>query len=126
MPSGSYLAEGLVMISTRSMELAGSCWRKAAPATPASPEGRPSMRICTLEEPRKKTLPSMSTVTEGTLVRSSWALAPVWVRSLPTLNTRRSIFISNVLCCSITTASSRLRMAGSRAMSPRRTGGPGL
>ena len=47
MPSGSYFADGLVMTSTRSMELAGICSRNAFWAAPVNPEGLPSMRICT-------------------------------------------------------------------------------
>ena len=118
MPSGSYFADGLVMTSTRSIELAGICSRNAFWAAPVNPEGLPSMRICTCEEPRSDTLPSMSTATEGTLTSSSLAVPPAAERSFPTLNTLRSMSISRELASSTTTASSKALTRGLRAMLP--------
>ena len=83
-PSGSKRAEGLVMSSTRSTALAGKDSKKASRAPPASPEGRPSMRICTPADPRRVMLPSMSTLTEGMFSSNSVVLPPRLVRSLPT------------------------------------------
>ena len=120
-PSGSYFAVGFVMTSTRSMELAGIAARNDVRAAPVMPEGRPSIRICTLPDPRNVMLPSMSTATLGTFASSSVAVAPLAVRSLPTLNTRRSIIISSVLRSSTTSAASSASTAGSSRMSPRFT-----
>ena len=47
-PSGLYCADGLVITSIRSIELAGSCWMVSARLAPfIDVEGLPSMRICT-------------------------------------------------------------------------------
>ena len=118
MPSGSYFAEGLVMTSTRSMELAGICSKNAFCEAPLSPEGRPSMRICTWDEPLSETFPSISTVTEGTFTSNSLAVPPAADRSFPTRNTRRSINISRELSSAMTSASSRSFTLGLRVITP--------
>jgi len=77
-PSGLYLAEGLVITSIRSMESAGNCESTSARlAAPIKALDRPSIRICTLVSPRKLTLPSMSTCTEGMFCSTSAALPVV-------------------------------------------------
>ncbi len=118
-PSGSYLAVGLVMISTRSMLLAGICSSRLWVAEPVIPEGRPSMRMVTLPEPRRLRLPSMSTSMLGTLRSNSVAVDPALLRSSPTRNTLRSIIISRLDLCSTTSAASKACMLGSRRSVPR-------
>ena len=117
-PSGSYFAEGLVITSIRSMALAGICSKKAFSVAPVIPEGLPSMRICTFDDPLKEMLPSISTETEGTLTSNSLAVPPAADRSLPTLKTRRSMSISSVLASSNTIASSRLLIRDCSWMTP--------
>ena len=72
-PSGSYFAEGLVMISMVSMLLAGICCRASEPCKML---GRPSMSTVNEELPRKLTLPSMSTWTEGVFSKAVTAEPP--------------------------------------------------
>jgi len=91
MPSGSYLAEGLVMISMFSMAEAGSC-RKAS--LPESTLGLPSIRTVKLEEPLSETFPSISTSTEGVFSSTSTAVPPAALMSWLTLITFLSILYS--------------------------------
>lgn len=70
-PSGLYLAEGFVMTSIFSISLAGSCCKTSARLRPMRAEVRPLMRMRTLSDPRRLTLPSMSTSTEGTFCSKS-------------------------------------------------------
>ena len=112
-PSGSKRAEGLVINSTRSTALAGKDSRKASLAPPDRPEGRPSIKICTPEDPRRVMLPSMSTWTEGMFSSNSVVLPPRLVKSLPTWNTRLSTRISMTEACSTTKASFKAVISGS-------------
>src|SRR6185503_10286479 len=78
-PEASYLADGLVMTSTLSMASAGIWSRERV-------VGRPSTKMVG-EAPRRLTLPSMSTLTEGTLRMTSCAVPPALTMFLSTLNT---------------------------------------
>ena len=73
MPSGSYLAEGFVIISICSIVFAGICCRASLPS---STLGRPSIKTVKLELPRKLTFPSISTLTEGVFSKASIAEPP--------------------------------------------------
>ncbi len=84
-PSASYLEEGLVITSTRSMASAGSCVNAFVSPKPAIAEGRPFINIRTFSLPLKLIPPSTSTVTEGTLLSASPTVAPRVVRSFPML-----------------------------------------
>ena len=70
-PSGSNFAEGLVIISILRIILAGICSSASAALKGV---GLPSIRTVKLELPRNDTFPSMSTVTEGLLARTSMAV----------------------------------------------------
>ena len=76
-PSGLNLAEGLVITSIRSILSAGNCSRICARLSAESPEARPLIHTVTSLLPRKDTSPSLSTSTEGILVRTSLAVPPV-------------------------------------------------
>ena len=120
-PSASYLAEGLVITSTRSTRFAGSCRSPLLPLKLTSPEGLPSIRIRTLAEPLKLTFPSGSTATEGRFIRMSEALPPAFARSLPTLNIRLSRESSINVFSPCTTTSSRSAVLDWREIAPRPT-----
>ena len=92
-PSASYLAEGEVITSTRAIDSAGSCRKASVELRPTSPEGFPLIKIRTSSFPRKETLPSTSTETEGTLSSTSLTVPPLTVKSFPTLY----IFLSNLI-----------------------------
>ena len=85
MPSGLYSADGFVMTSMRSMLLAES-WFSASPLAFAliMAEGLPSMRMVTFSLPRRLTVPSMSTSTEGMFCIRSLAEPDVPITSCPT------------------------------------------
>ena len=57
-PSGSYLAEGLVTISMRSIEPAGKASSNDLPFPPDKELGRPSIKMVTPPSPLKVTPPS--------------------------------------------------------------------
>ena len=84
-PSESYLAEGEVITSTLSIASEGNCFNASAPLKPTKAEGLPSIKIRTFSLPLKLTVPSGSTSTEGTLSKTSDAVPPFTVISLPTL-----------------------------------------
>ena len=64
-PSGSYFADGLATISTRSIDPAGSASNNVFPLPPLNELGRPLIKIITDPSPRSVTPPSSSTSTEG-------------------------------------------------------------
>ena len=70
-PSASYLADGLVITSTRSIMLACSCLSPAPPLKETIPDGFPSIKILTLLLPLNFIAPSGSTVTEGIFIKMS-------------------------------------------------------
>ena len=90
-PSGLYLADGLVITSMRSMELAGNCCKTSALVLPIKGEGLPLIRIITLAEPRNVTPPSISTSTDGIFFRISLAEPLCAMISWVTLYTLRSM-----------------------------------
>ncbi len=92
MPSGLYLAEGLVISSICLIEEEGICCNNWAASILV---GFPSIRIFTFEFPLKLiALVCGSTLTEGMLFMISDAVAPAEIKSFPTLITFRSIFCS--------------------------------
>ena len=84
-PSGSYFADGLATISTRSIDPAGSASNNVFPLPPLNELGRPLIKIITDPSPRSVTPPSSSTSTEGSLFRTSFAVPPRTEISCPTL-----------------------------------------
>ena len=115
-PSGLYLAEGLVINSIVFIEVDGICFRSCAGSILV---GLPSIRIRTLEFPRSAILPFWSTFTEGTLFIISEALAPVVVRSFPTFITLRSILCSMVVRSATTVTPSNIATSGSNSILPK-------
>ncbi len=105
-PSASYLAEGDVITSTRSIASAGNWRRASVPLKPTKAEGFPSINILTFSFPLKLTFPSTSTSTEGTLSKTSEAEPPLTVMSFPTLYILLSKRISTVDFSAIITTSS--------------------
>ena len=78
LPSGSSekAADGLVITSTLSYWLAGTCWSVWPPPGPLNRlVGFPSTRMVTWGSPRRLTLPLRSTSTEG-MLRSTSAIEP--------------------------------------------------
>ncbi len=99
------MAEGLVIISIFSIELAGILVSTPCRPPPDKDEGRPSIKIVTLALPLKLTLPSTSTVMEGTFCKASKAVPPLVVICLSTLKTFLSIEVSISACSAVTTTS---------------------
>ena len=107
-PEASYLAEGLVMISTCEICEAG-IWSSRAPVPPlAVPAGLPSMRMVRLELPRMLTTPLASTATEGTFCSTFTAVPPMLLRSFSTLMTRLPRSSTTVAFWPVTTTSPSL------------------
>src|SRR5690606_25738664 len=75
-PSASYFDEGLVTTSIRSTAFAGNDCRNWVTSLPASADSRPLIRIRTLLDPRRLTVPSISTCNDGTLDKRSVAVPP--------------------------------------------------
>ena len=106
-PSASYRADGLVMISTLSIRF---------PCKPANPppliptivDGFPSTKIRTFSLPLSLTPPSPSTWTEGKLPKISAAVAPLLAKSVPTLNIRLSKASSILAFCPFTVTSAKV------------------
>jgi len=73
-PSGSYFADGFGTTSMRSITFADSVFRYAASWVPRIGVGRPLIWMTTFSLPRRLTLPSTSTCTDGTFSSSSLAL----------------------------------------------------
>ena len=84
-PSASYLADGEVITSTRSIASAGSWLKTSVLPNPAMAEGFPLIRILTLSLPLRLIPPSISTEIEGTLFKASLTVPPAVVRSFPIL-----------------------------------------
>ena len=76
-PSGSYFADGLATISTRSIEPAGNASNKVLPFPPLSELGRPLIKIITEPSPLSVTPPSSSTSTDGNRFKTSFAVPPL-------------------------------------------------
>ena len=66
MPSGSYFADGFVITSMVSIELAGMVSNTPERPDPVIEDGRPSINIVTFALPLKLTFPSISIVIDGT------------------------------------------------------------
>ena len=75
-PSGLYLAEGLVMTSTCLISSAGIISSMSAWLSAVSPDAFPLIQTVTLEFPRNETDPSLSTSTDGILASKSLADPP--------------------------------------------------
>ena len=119
-PSALYFADGLVITSIFSI-MSAVIVPSAPPPLLAITEGFPLIKIYTPELPRRLIYPSMFTYTEGTLFNTSKALAPVLLKSLPTLKTRLSNLNSVVdLSASITT-SSRFLLSATNSTVPSST-----
>ena len=73
-PSGSYFAEGLVIISIFLIAFAGICFNKSLALTG---DGRPSTKTVKPELPLKVTFPSISTFIDGTFSKTSAAVPPL-------------------------------------------------
>ena len=86
-PSGLYLAEGLVITSMRSMLSPGICSRIWARLSAVRPDSLPLIQTVTDELPRSDTSPSWSTSTEGMDSRSSLADCPADAMLASTWNT---------------------------------------
>ena len=84
-PSASYLAEGDVITSTRSIASAGNWLKTLLSPNPASADGLPLIKILTFSFPLRLIPPSISTETEGTLFKASLTVPPAVVKSLPML-----------------------------------------
>ncbi len=83
-PSASYRADGFVITSTFSIASPGNCL-SASVGIPESAAGFPLIKIRTDSLPLRLIFPSISTLTEGTLSRTSVTDPPLTVISLPTL-----------------------------------------
>ena len=118
MPSGSYLAEGLVITSTLSTELAGICSSSVSKSFPIISYGRPLISTLTLEEPRSVTVPSLSTETLGTVSNTSVAVPPLDTRFLSTLTTRLSSWYSTMVRSALTCTSSIITALGEICILP--------
>ena len=106
-PSPSYLAGGVVMISTDLICSAGMPFSASARLLASVGEGLLLTRTLKLPEPRIFTLPSPSTVSRGALRSTSAAVPPALVASWSALYTMRSGRISTTGFVPITTASAR-------------------
>ena len=120
-PSASYLADGDVITSTRSIDSAGNCLNASVEFNPTKPDGLPFIKILTSSFPRRATLPSTSTETEGTLSSTSLTVPPLTVKSLPTLITFLSTFCCMVETSAITVTSSKPSVSSSNKIRPRST-----
>ena len=95
MPSGSYLAPGLVITSISAIFAAGTLCRSDLISPPAILDGFPSIIRFTLELPLRLILSSGSTSTPGTCRKASMALPPVDNEFFSTLKTRFSAVWTN-------------------------------
>jgi len=114
-PSGSYFADGFVTISILSIVLAGIC---CSASLGSSIVGRPSINNEKLPLPRSLTLPSISTLTDGTFSRTSTAEPEIEVLCPLTLITFLSIWYSTGDLLPITVAPSISKAAGFNFISP--------
>ena len=105
-PSGSYLAEGLVITSTFSIIEAAIFSIEPRLPLPVVPLLFPSTRMVTFASPAIETTPSISTSTEGTFLNTSAPLPPADEISRPTLNIFLSMVCTNVLSSPITSIAS--------------------
>ena len=119
-PSASYRADGFVITSTFSTASAGNNFSASATFIPAKPEGFPSINIFTFSFPRSATFPSVSTVTEGTLSKTSLTVPPLTIISLPTLYTLLSNLISTVDFSAIITTSCNCEISASNEKAPKK------
>ena len=117
-PSGSYLADGLAITSMRSMVFAGSVLRYDASCAPRIGVGRPLIWTTTFSLPRRLTLPSMSTCTDGTFSSSSLAFAAPGARSFARY-ALRSGSVTTVARSSFTVTASRITDIGASFATPR-------
>ena len=116
-PSGLYLAEGLVISSMDFMDVDGICFSNWATGTL---DNFPSTMTLTLEFPRSEISPVWaSTFTEGMLFIISAAEAPAVVRSFPTLITFRSTRCSMVVRSATTSTPSSSLVSSSKITVPR-------
>ena len=118
-PSGLYLADGFVITSMRSIELAGNCCNTSALVFPIKGDGRPLIRISTASEPLKLTLPSISTSTEGIFFNTSLAVPLCAIISCVTLYTLRSIEVFSTAFFPVTVTSFMLAVNDRISILPR-------
>ena len=116
-PSASYRADGLVTTSILSIASAGIN-RKASTILIAL-DGFPSIKMVTFSFPRRLTLPSTSTDTDGTLSKTSLTVPPFTIISLPTLYTFLSSLISTVVFSNRITTSSNFWASSAKAILPK-------
>ncbi len=115
-PSGSYFAEGFVIISMLCMLLAGICCNASFPS---SMLGLPSTRTLKLELPLRVTLPSTSVCIEGVFSSTSTAVPPAELTSSLTVITFLSILYSTRGLSAVTSTASREVYAGSSFIVPK-------
>ena len=84
-PSAVNRAEGFVITSIFWMLAAGSCSSTSARLLPIKADFLPSIRTITSVDPRKLTLPSMSTWIEGIFLKRSFTELDLAIRSWSTL-----------------------------------------
>ena len=84
-PSASYLAEGEVITSTDLIISAGICFNASATLLAMIVEGLLLIKTFTFELPLNDTLPSKSTVRDGTFLRTSAPSPPLLVISFSAL-----------------------------------------
>ena len=118
-PSASYLADGEVITSTFSIASAGICLNASAPFMPTKALGLPSINMVTFSFPRKLTVPSTLTCTDGTLPKTSLAFPPRIDKSLPILNIFLSKRISTVVFSATITISSKPFVASDNFITPK-------
>ena len=107
-PSGSYFAEGFVIISTFSIMEAEIFSTSPLLPLPVLPLRFPSMRIVTFASPAIDTTPSISTSTDGIFLKTSDPEPPDVAKSFPTLNIFLSIVCTKTLSSPSTSTASRL------------------
>ncbi len=106
LPSASYFAVGVVTTSTSLIWSAGMAFSALATSDEKSVEGFPLMSICIFDEPRRLTLPSKSTDSNGTRLNTSDASPPRFDISLSALYTNLSIRFSTNAASPTTSISS--------------------
>ena len=114
-PSGSYFAEGFVIISILSIVLAGICSRAS---DGSSTDGLPSINKVKFELPLRETFPSISTLTEGAFSKISTAVPDVAVNCSLTLIIFLSILYSIDAFFSLTSIPLKVTAVGSNAICP--------
>ena len=107
-PSGSYLAEGFGTTSTRSITFGRQALEVGTELRAGDRRGRPLICTATFSLPRRLTLPSASTVTDGVASSTSLALAAAGATSLARYELRSGSIVT-ASCFSTTSTWPRAR-----------------